>query len=362
MKKNELHRFYKNKKVLVTGASGFKGGWLTELLLHWGAKVSDISLRPSTSPNLFTSLRLERRIKHYTADIRDADAMKKIFLKEKPTLVFHLAAQPIVRASYDDPIYTFETNIIGTANILEAIRDVGSVRGAVLITTDKVYENLGSAIPFKESDALGGHDPYSASKAGAEMVISSYAKSFFHSDNLVRHRTFIASARSGNVIGGGDWSPHRLVPDMVRSLFEKHKAVTVRNPKSVRPWQYVLEPTLGYVLLGQKLFNQEKKYAGAWNFGPRAEDHVRVEDLVRQGIALAGRGSYRIQAQKGKHEAKQLRLNSRKAQKLLGWCPVFNIDEALASTLAWYRDFYNGGDMIEVTRRHLDEYLGRIRV
>ncbi len=292
--------FFKNKKVLVTGHTGFKGAWLSQILLNWGAEITGIALKPNTDPNLFNLLGIKNDIKNYFCDIRDFKKIKGVIEKEKPKIVFHLAAQPLVRDSYDDPLYTFETNIIGTANILQAVKEINCVRSAVMITTDKVYEEK-TGIYYKEDDKLGGHDPYSSSKAGAEIVINSYMKSFFSPENYNKTcKTLISSARSGNVIGGGDWQKDRILPDFVRAIFEKRENLVIRNPNSIRPWQYILWSLYGYMLLAKGLYEGKKEFSGAWNFGPDKEGYLTVEELAKRAFRILKIGSYTIKGDKKK--------------------------------------------------------------
>jgi len=356
-----IQNFFKNKKVLVTGHTGFKGSWLSQLLLNSGAKIVGVALKPSTTPNLFSLLGIKRKINNYFVDIRNFQKIKEIFEKEKPEIVFHLAAQPLVRDSYDAPLYTFETNIIGTANILEAIKETRSVKSAVIITTDKVYENKGNNHPYKEDDKLGGYDPYSSSKAGAEIVIDSYIKSFFNPKYYKKkHATLIASARSGNVLGGGDWSKDRLVPDIIKSIFENNKKIIIRNPDSIRPWQYILEPSYGYLLLAKKLYEGKKEFSGAWNFGPKEKNYLTVRRLTEKTLKILKRGSYTIKRDYTKHEAKIIRLDISKAKKLLGWSPIFDLDRTLKLTLDWYRSFYNKEDIVWITNQQIELFFSKI--
>lgn len=358
-----LKDFFRNKKVLITGHTGFKGGWLTQILLNWDARISGIALKPNTSPNLFDAFNIKGRINNYFVDIRNFKKIKEIIIREKPEIVFHLAAQPLVRDSYDNPLYTFETNIIGTANILQAIKEIGRVRAAVIITTDKVYENKESGRPFKENDKLGGYDPYSASKAAAEIVIDSYIKSFFNpKDYNKKHKTLIASARSGNVIGGGDWSKDRLVPDIIKAVFGRNKKVIIRNPNAVRPWQHVLEPLYGYILLAKKLYESQKRFSGAWNFGPRHENYLTVKELAKKTSEILGKGSLGIKRDFTKHESQLLKLDSNKAKNFLGWQPILNIDKTLKFTLEWYKNFYNNDNkkhIINLTNRQIESFLNK---
>lgn len=358
---NKLRKFFKNKRILITGHTGFKGSWLANILLNWGSDISGIALKPSTNPNLFSLLGIEKNINNHFADIRNFKKVKEIILKENPEIIFHLAAQPLVRDSYDDPLYTFETNIIGTVNVLEAIKEVGGIKSAVIITTDKVYEEKNRACYYKENDKLGGYDPYSSSKAGAEIVINSYIKSFFNPRNYKKHhKTLIASARSGNVIGGGDWQKDRIMPDIIRAIFEKNEKIVIRNPNSIRPWQYVLEPLYGYLLLAEKLYEGEKNLSGAWNFGPKEKNYLTVGSLVEKTLKMLKKGSRVIKKDSTKHEADFLRLDISKAKTILGWRPTFDFDRTLKLTLDWYRTFYNKKEVINVTNQQIKLFFDKI--
>jgi len=350
-----LQKFFKNKKVLITGHTGFKGSWLTRILMNWGAEITGIALRPDTEPNLFNLLKIKPSIKNYFCDIRNFKKIREIFLNEKPEIVFHLAAQPLVRNSYKNPLYTFETNIIGTTNVLQAIKESGKVKSAVIITTDKVYENKDESVFYKEDDKLGGYDPYSSSKAGAELVISSYIRSFFNPENYgKKHKTLIASARSGNVIGGGDWQKDRIVSDIIRAVFEKKEKLIIRNPKSIRPWQYVLEDLEGYLLLAKKLYQGKKEFSGAWNFGPDSKENcLTVEELAKKSFKILKTGSYIVKRDFQKHEAKIIKLDINKAKKKLKWKPKVEIDKTLEVALSWYKNFYEEGDCIDFTDKQI---------
>jgi len=355
-----LQKFFKDKRVLITGHTGFKGSWLTQILLNWGADVIGIALKPSVNPSLFNLLNVKENIKNYFCDIRNFKKVKEIILKEKPEIVFHLAAQSLVRESYDYPLYTFETNIMGTANILQAIKETDTVRAAVIITTDKVYENKESGRLFKENDKLGGYDPYSASKAAAEITIASYINSFFNPvDYDKKHRTLIASARAGNVIGGGDWQRDRLMPDIIRAVFEKKEKVAIRNPNAIRPWQFVLGPLYGYLMLAQKLYKGEKEFSVAWNFGPKERNYLTVKEFVETVLKTLKRGSYVIKRDLNKHEADFLRLDISKAKKVLKWRPTFDLKQTLKLTLDWYKSFYDGGDILDITNQQIKLFFGK---
>jgi CDP-glucose 4,6-dehydratase len=356
-----IQNFFKNKKVLITGHTGFKGAWLTKILFNWGTDIVGIALRPATTPNLFSLLNIKSNLTNYFTDIRNFKKVKEIFIKEKPEIVFHLAAQSLVRDSYDDPLYTFETNIIGTVNILQVMKEVGGIKSAIIITTDKVYENKRTNSSYKEDDKLGGYDPYSSSKAGAEIVINSYIKSFFNpKDYGKKHKTLIASARCGNAIGGGDWAKDRIVTDIVRSVFEKNEKIIIRNPNSIRPWQYVLEPLYGYLLLAKRLYEGESNLSGPWNFGPSEGNYLKVEELVEEAIKILKKGSYTIKRDFGKPEAEVLRLNIDKAKNILGWQPKFNLRDALEFAFDWYRDFYNKKDIVNSTNKQIKLFFNEV--
>jgi CDP-glucose 4,6-dehydratase len=355
-----MKNFYKNKKVLITGHTGFKGAWLAEILTNWGADVVGISLPPNTEPNLFDALNLKEKIKkNYFCDIRDYGKMLEIYQTEKPEIVFHLAAQPLVRDSYDDPLTAHSTNVMGTANILQAAKEAGGVKSMVIITTDKVYENKEIDYSYKETDPFGGYDPYSASKAAADIVSHSYIRSFFNPEFYGdKHNTLVAVARAGNVIGGGDWAKDRLVVDLIRSVYERKEPMVIRNPGSIRPWQHVLEPLRGYLMLGEKLYNGDIKKSCAWNFGPDEESFVPVEGVIKRGLEILGQGEYKIVADTGKHEAGLLKLDINKAKEELDWQPKWNLNKCLEKTFEWYGLFYkDAGKIRELTDKQIEEYF-----
>lgn len=330
---------YKNKKVIVTGHTGFKGSWLCRWLQIMGANVIGISLQPNTQPSHFNLLNLD--IESYFIDIRNAEEIEKTIKKIKPDIVFHLAAQPLVRDSYDIPLITFETNVIGTANILNACRNMDDLRGVVIVTTDKCYENKEWIWGYRESDPVGGHDPYSASKGCAELVTSCFRKSFFNLELYGKsHGTLIASARAGNVIGGGDWSKDRLIPDIMRAV-SKGEAVTIRNPESTRPWQHVLECLSGYLCLGEKLLQRDKKFAESWNFASTFEENAKVLEIVNLIKKYWNKLQYEVKTQENQpYEAGLLRLDCSKALTHLCWKNVWNLENTIAATTNWYRNFY----------------------
>lgn len=330
---------YQNKRVLVTGHTGFKGSWLCAWLKMLGAEVCGIAQPPDTTPNHFELLKTDfiSRI----GDIRDRNTLEKIFQDFQPEIVFHLAAQPLVRLSYRIPVETFETNVIGTANILDCCRTCLSVKAAVIITTDKCYENNESGRPFRESDPMGGYDPYSASKGCAELVVSSYRRSFFPVEKFgTEHHILIASARAGNVIGGGDWAADRLIPDLMKAAAAGEEA-QIRNPDAVRPWQHVLEPLSGYLSLGQKLLSGETEFASAWNFGPRDEMSASVGTVAGKLASHWERMHLKIvRQQHAPHEAGLLRLDCTKAAEQLHWHGVWDLEETFCHTAEWYKAYY----------------------
>lgn len=351
--------FYNKKKVLITGHTGFKGAWLTQILLTWGADVVGVSLPPNTEPNLFSILGLEKKIKNYFSDIQDLEKMREIFKAEKPEIVFHLAAQPIVRTSYDDPIGTFSTNVMGTAHILEVIKEIGCVKSVIIITTDKVYENKEWHYAYRENDALGGHDPYSSSKAAADIVANSYIQSFFNPNDFgVKHNTLVAIARAGNVIGGGDWAEYRLIPDVIKAIYHTDTHVEIRNPESVRPWQHVLEPLSGYLMLAQELHQKKVLMSGAWNFGPNNDSFVSVRALAEGAKEILGKGEYVISPDTTKHEATLLKLDINKAIALLGWKPTLSFKQTLDLTFTWYKNYYEKSeDVVVFTNQQINTFF-----
>ncbi|MBN2519284.1 MAG: CDP-glucose 4,6-dehydratase [Bacteroidales bacterium] len=336
---NDILNSYKGKKVLVTGYTGFKGSWLSIWLNSIGAKVIGIGLEPKTKYDNYVLAQVDSFVKEYFVDIRNFEKTNAVFEKEQPEIVFHLAAQPLVLESYQNPRETFETNTLGTANILEAVRMSDSVTTAIMITTDKVYENKEWIWPYRENERLGGYDPYSASKGAAEIVISSYRNSFFNINNYQSHKKAVASVRAGNVIGGGDWAENRIIPDCIRAL-EKSEAIFVRNPKATRPWQHVLEPLGGYLQLGARLMEEPEKFAEAWNFGPKIENITNVGELVEILITKYGKGTW-IDGSKpdALHEATLLALDINKAKYKLGWQPLLNLEQTIELTVNWYKNY-----------------------
>ena len=345
---------YKGKTVLVTGHTGFKGSWLAYWLSRMGAKVIGYSLKPPTDPNHISLLDFE--MKHIEGDILDREKLTGIFEKYKPEIVFHLAAQAIVRRSYQFPVETFTTNVTGTINVLEAARAANSIRAFIAVTSDKVYENNEVMWGYRETDRFGGFDPYSASKGCAEIAIASYRRSFYNPDLYGQsHSTLIGSVRAGNVIGGGDWAPDRLIPDIMRACKDK-ETVIIRNPMAIRPWQHVLECLSGYLLIGEKLFLRRVDYADGWNFGPPEDGALTVLDVVSRIQDCWPDLNYRIESDRKKpHEARFLRLDSLKARSLLGWHPVWDAGITFEKTTVWYRLFYNSGKVS--TGADLESYV-----
>lgn len=341
--------FWRDRRVLLTGHTGFKGGWLGLWLQSMGAQVTGLALTPNTKPNFFEATHLGDDLESRIADIRDLKVVEDVARQSKAEIVFHLAAQPLVRDSYRDPVGTFATNIMGTVHVLEACRLLGDLKALVCITTDKVYANNESNTLFHEEDRLGGRDPYSSSKAACELVIDSYRRCFYEQGAMV------ASARAGNVIGGGDWSSDRLVPDIVRAV-ESRQNLQIRHPESVRPWQHVIEPIAGYLLLAQALATKQAIFAGAFNFGPNESDCVAVEQIVQLAQSIYHE---RLQVEYGKssvYEAKLLRLDNRKAWNMLNWAPKWNVSRAMKQTLDWYQAAAEGANMREFSLMQIRDW------
>jgi CDP-glucose 4,6-dehydratase len=356
---------YKNRRVLVTGHTGFKGSWLCEWLQMLGAEVSGFALDPPTLPSLFAQLHLSERMNEVRADIRDATAIENALASVQPDIIMHLAAQPLVRLSYGIPAETFEINVMGTVRLLDAVRKAARPCAVVIVTTDKCYENHEWVHSYREEDAMGGYDPYSASKACAELVVNSYRRSFFTPDS----RIAVASVRAGNVIGGGDWALDRIVPDCVRSL-SSGKKISVRNPHSTRPWQHVLEPLSGYLLLGKRLLENLKKdrahpeniqVESAFNFGPNLSSNKTVGTLVEE-ILRHWPGAWENQWRgDAPHEASLLNLATDKAHHLLSWSPKWAFAQTVEKTISWYKvQFSKSTDMINFTRRQIDDYMSNL--
>jgi CDP-glucose 4,6-dehydratase len=351
----ELLNYYRDKRVLVTGHTGFKGSWLSIWLQYIGAKVIGYSLDPVNSNDNFVLSEMSTRMKDIRGDIRDREQLFNVFNEEKPEIVFHLAAQALVIDGYSRPIDTYEINTIGTANVLEAVRQSNTVHTAVFITTDKVYENQEWFWPYRENEPMGGFDPYSSSKGAAELIIASYRNSFFNPSKYSEHKKSIASARAGNVIGGGDWAPNRIVPDCILAI-ENSRTIEVRSPNAVRPWQHVLEPLGGYLLLGSSMGKHPEKFAQAWNFGPKAENIITVKNIVSKLIETYGRGEWNDVSISGAlHEAKLLALDINKAKNLLNWDPVLDFQETIQFTVDWYKN-YKSVNVFDLCINQINEY------
>lgn len=345
---NLFNNVYKDKVCLITGHTGFKGSWLAYWLTKMGAKVVGYSLHPQTSPSHFELL--QNSYVSIIGDIRDGKKLLGVFEEYQPEIVFHLAAQALVKYSYDNPVETFETNVTGTVNVFEACRQTKSVKAIVNVTSDKCYENKEWIWGYRENDPMGGHDPYSASKGCAELVTSSYQKSFFNKGDKL-----LASGRAGNVIGGGDWALDRLIPDIVKSASEG-SAVKIRNPYATRPWQHVLEPLSGYLMLGWKLYEGDKSYAEGWNFGPELENNVTVEEIIQKVEKYWDKIQYKInQNSDDHHEANLLMLDCSKANKIMKWSPIWDLETTINKTINWYKEFYENQELN--TERDISDYV-----
>jgi CDP-glucose 4,6-dehydratase len=347
---------WKGRRVFVTGHTGFKGSWLALWLSQVGATVCGYSLAPPTEPNLFNVARVTERLQSIEADICDERRLRSAMQEFAPEVVFHLAAQSLVRRSYVEPVLTYATNVMGTVNVLEAIRHTSSVKAAVMVTTDKCYENREWQWGYREEDRLGGHDPYSNSKACAELVSAAYRNSFFSAEKLHLHGVALATARAGNVIGGGDWADDRLIPDLIRG-FIAGQQVSIRNPSSIRPWQHVLEPIRGYLQLAERLLARDPDFASAWNFGPREEDARPVEWIVRSlARQWSPTASWTVSDGVHPHEATYLKLDCARAHNLLGWQPAMELSSALQLIVEWYKQWQAGSDMQAVTQDQIAAY------
>ncbi len=355
-----LENIYKGKKIFLTGHTGFKGAWLLKTLNILGAEVKGYALDPKTSDDLFQLIEGNKLCHSVIADLRDKKRLEAEMISFQPDYVFHLAAQPLVRLSYEIPSETFEVNVIGTANVLDCVKKISKKCSVILITTDKVYHNNEWVYPYRETDRLGGYDPYSASKACAELLIDSYRNSFFNVNEYDLHKKGIGVARAGNVIGGGDWSKDRLIPDIVRSLI-LNESIIIRNPKSVRPWQHVLEPIIGYLLLGMNLSEDPIKFSQAYNFGPQAQDALSVKQMLDLVIEFWGSGTYKVEKDINKtHEAVLLKLDINKVADQLNWKPKMNAKETVRFTLDWYRQFsLDKEEISNFTTKQIISFLNR---
>ncbi len=355
---SELAKMYAGRKVFVTGHTGFKGTWLTCLLREMGAEVAGYALAPETDPSHFSLLKLAGDIQHVEADVRDRARLAEVLQNFEPEYVFHLAAQPLVRRSYAEPVETIETNVMGSVNLMEAVRGCPSVRSLVMITSDKCYENFEWVWGYREQDPMGGHDPYSASKGAAEVVFSAYYRSYFAHEKKLG----AASARAGNVIGGGDWSADRIVPDCVKAI-QGDLPISLRNPVATRPWQHVLEPLSGYLLLAAKLRQDPKRFSGSWNFGPNSQEVRTVHEVAKRIVERFGRGKIELgEADARQHEAGLLQLNCDKAHQLLGWQPRWPVEQTIDATADWYREVLEGGiEAALATNRQIKEYYPKLK-
>ena len=341
--------FWQGKRVFLTGDTGFKGAWLSLWLHKLGAVVKGYALDPLTQPSLYKIANISKIQEHIDGDIRDYEKLQQELTNFQPEIVFHLAAQALVRESYQNPLYTYETNVMGTANLLEAVRKTASVKAVLIITTDKCYENKEWHWAYRENDRLGGHDPYSNSKACTELVVDSYRKSFLKEKNIA-----VATARAGNVIGGGDWSKDRLIPDCLRSIKNKEKIV-IRSPKAVRPWQHVLEPLAGYLNLAQRLYKEGQVWAEAWNFGPDEASTICVEEIVKH-LCCEFVAEYEIKVDDIMHEATLLKLDCAKAKTKLNWQPKLTIQQALNLTTKWYQYYWSEDNVEKLMFKQIEEY------
>lgn len=352
---------WKGRRVFFTGHTGFKGGWLSLWLADRGAQIRGYALDPETEPNLFAAASVAGAVEDLRGDIRNYPRLQAAMTDFSPEVVFHLAAQPLVRRSYADPLGTYATNVMGTAHLLEAVRKTPSVRAVVCITTDKCYQNQEWVWPYRETDLLGGYDPYSSSKACAEIVSAAYRSSFFSMDRLHERPVAVATARAGNVIGGGDWSEDRLIPDLIRG-FQARQPVLIRQPKAIRPWQHVLDPLYGYILLAEKLFENPAQFSTSFNFGPSHEDAWPVERIATKLAGLWGDGaSWSCDSAPSVHEARTLRLDASRAHAELGWQPQLKIETALEWTMSWYRAWRQGADMRRETLGQIAAYEELLR-
>ena len=349
-------RFWQDKRVFLTGHTGFKGGWLALWLKALGARVSGYALPPASEPSFFEAARVDRALEHRIGDIRELSALRAAMRECRPDVAFHLAAQSLVRQSYADPVETYATNVLGTVNLLEAVRQEPSARAVVIVTSDKCYENRERAEPYAEGEPLGGHDPYSSSKGCAEIVTAAYRSSYFDPARHAGHGVALASVRAGNVIGGGDWAADRLIPDAARAA-DAGVAIRIRNPNAIRPWQFVLEPIHGYLMLAERLWSGGGAFAQAWNFGPDDADTRPVAEVMDRIVALWG-GGLRWEPDRASHphEATLLRLDSRKARAELGWRPRLGLQQALEWTVQWYQAKQRGADMAQVTAGQIAAY------
>ena len=349
--------FWRGKRVLLTGHTGFKGSWMSIWLKEMGADLTGYSLTPPTSPSLFDDARVAEGMHSVIGDIRDLQALLKTFADAQPEIVIHMAAQPLVRESYNFPVETYAINVMGTVHVLEAVRQTSGVRAVVIVTTDKCYENKEWVWGYREDEPMGGYDPYSNSKGCAELVTSSYRRSYFHPSKYDDHKVAVASARAGNVIGGGDWADDRLIPDIMRAVMSG-KPVNIRSPYATRPWQHVLEPVGGYLLLAEKLYTEGAVFAEGWNIGPRSEDARNVEYIVREICKDWGDGaSFCMDTHPQPHEAGYLKLDISKITSRLGWEPVWPLPVTIEKTVSWYKEYSQGVSARDICLAQLNQYI-----
>jgi CDP-glucose 4,6-dehydratase len=357
----DLNLNYNGKNVLITGHTGFKGSWLAIWLKALGANVTGYSLEPNTEPSIFKTVKLENKVNHFIGDIRDQEHLEEVFHKNNPEYVFHLASQPIVLDSYKDPKYTYETNIMGLVNLFEAVRKTPSVKTVLNVTSDKCYENKEWIWGYRENDPLGGNDPYSSSKACSEIVTHAYRKSFFTQKTQSKDIIAVASARAGNVVGGGDWAKDRIIPDCIKALTTSSQ-IEIRNPLAIRPWQHVLEPISGYLWLNLLMSSDSEKYASAWNFCPKKGQISAVKDLVDLLLQVWGEGSWKLakDADSQPEEAHYLKLDCAKAHHQLGWNGILNMEETINMTISWYKEFYDHSiDIHDLCLRQITQYVSK---
>lgn len=351
-------QFWSQQKVLITGHTGFKGGWLAHWLSGMGAEIAGVALPPDHSPSLFDAARIGEKVESHIGDIAIPSTVDTVIDSFRPDIIFHLAAQPLVRYSYAEPVETYRTNLMGAVNVLESTRNAGTVKAVVVITSDKCYENKEWVWGYRETDEVGGSDPYSSSKGCVELITSSYRRSYFSAETYKEHGTAVASVRAGNVIGGGNWSEDRLLPDIIRA-FENNEPVEIRSPNATRPWQHVLEPLSGYALLAEKLVTSEGRYAEGWNFGPDEHNNKSVGWIVKKAAELWGEDAqWRITGSENQpHEATLLQLDCSKAKTWLGWYPVWSIEESVSRVIEWHKASNSGEDMAAYMNAEIAAYI-----
>ena len=357
VKNNLFNNFYKGRKVLITGHTGFKGSWLS-ILLNWlGAEVHGYALNPDTNPNLHELAKIDGFVTSTIGDIRDHNFLLKILKKTQPEIIIHMAAQPLVRESYRHPRETYEVNVMGTVNLLDAARQIDTIKVILNVTTDKCYENKEWHWGYREYEPMGGHDPYSSSKGCSELVTSSFRSSFYNPSDYDKHGVGLASARAGNVIGGGDWADDRLIPDFIRAII-KGERVKIRNPLAIRPWQHVLEPLSGYLNLCEKLYSDGPAFSQGWNFGANDSDARNVEWITNKICEIWGEGAnYSLDRTVQPHEANYLKLDCSKAKTLLGWRPQWDIDTAIRMIVDWTKAYLNNSDMYQTSQKQIENYF-----